>query len=314
MVVRVRTADRLARSLGWFSLGLGAAQIVAPGRVARLVGLQGDDGSRALMRAVGLREVATGIGIFARRRPAGWLWARAAGDAIDLALLGAALRAPSTEKRRTATAMAAVAGVTVPDVLTGARLSDDSRPTTEERGGNVNVKAAVTVVRPRDEVYGFWRQLGNLPRFMIHLESVEETAEGRSRWVAAAPAGRTVAWEAEITHERPGELLAWRSLPRSEIANAGVVRFVDAPGDRGTEVHVELTYDAPGGPLGDLLAKLAGEQPEQQVKDDLRRLKQELEVGEIVVSEGSPAGLSARQQLRQRPAQPFERERQPVAN
>ena len=168
---------------------------------------------------------------------------------------------------------------------------------------SVDVKAAVTVRKPRAEVYAFWWDLEGFPDFMSHLESVQLTGDRHSHWVATAPAGRTVEWDAEIVEERENELVAWRSLPGSDIRNEGRVRFVDAPGDRGTEMHVELSYDAPGGAAGDLVAKLFGEQPEQQVKDDLRRAKQILETGEIMRSDGSPEGISTRRQLRQRPAQ-----------
>lgn len=168
---------------------------------------------------------------------------------------------------------------------------------------DVHVKAAVTVRRPRADAYAFWRDFERFPDFMIHLDSVQQTGDRQSHWVATAPAGRTVEWDAEIVENRENELIAWRSLPGADIANEGAVRFGDAPGDRGTEIHVELTYDAPGGAPADLLAKLFGEQPEQQVKDDLRRAKQILETGEVVRSEGSPEGIKAGRQIRQRPAQ-----------
>jgi uncharacterized membrane protein len=109
----------------------------------------------------------------------------------------------------------------------------------------------------------------------------------RSRWIAKAPAGATVEWEAEIVDDRPRELIAWRSLPEGDVPNQGVVRFIPAPADQGTEVHVELHYDPPGGKLGALVAKLFGEEPNQQVKGDLRRLKQVLEIGEVVHSDSS---------------------------
>jgi uncharacterized membrane protein len=168
---------------------------------------------------------------------------------------------------------------------------------------DVHVKAAVTVRRARPEVYAFWRDFENFPRFMIHLESIQPTGDRHSHWVATAPAGRTVEWDAELVDEREDELIAWRSLPGADVDNEGAVRFIDAPGDRGTEIHVELRYDAPAGRAGDLIAKLFGEQPEQQVKDDLRRAKQVLETGEVVRSDGSPDGINARRQVRQRPAQ-----------
>jgi uncharacterized membrane protein len=169
---------------------------------------------------------------------------------------------------------------------------------------DVRVKAAVTVRQPRSRVYRFWRDFENFPQFMIHLESVQPTGDRHSHWVATAPAGRTVEWDAELVEEREDELIAWRSLPGSDIGNEGFVRFVDAPGDRGTEIHVELSYDAPGGGAGDFAAKLFGEQPHQQVKDDLRRCKQVLETGGVVRSDGTPHGISAPGQVRQRPAQP----------
>jgi uncharacterized membrane protein len=153
----------------------------------------------------------------------------------------------------------------------------------------MDVERSVTVMRPRAEVFAFWRQLENLPRFMIHLESVEHTTPGRTRWTAKSPGG-SVEWDAEITEEVADERIAWRSLPGSEVANAGSVTFRDAPGDRGTEVHVALHYDVPGGKAGVMVAKLLGEEPSSQVRDDLRRFKQVMEVGEVVRSEGSPDG------------------------
>jgi uncharacterized membrane protein len=143
---------------------------------------------------------------------------------------------------------------------------------------------------PPEEVYAFWRNLENLPRFMQHLESVRMTDERRSTWRARAPAGTTVEWEAETVEDRPNELIAWRSLPGSSVPNSGQVRFVPAAGNRGTEVHVELQYDPPGGKLGAVVAKLFGREPGQQVASDLRRFKQVLETGEVVHSDASIHG------------------------
>jgi uncharacterized membrane protein len=276
--------DAVANALGWFSIGLGTAQLVAPAAVERLIGLKGD--RRGVMRLIGAREVASGVGILAQRRPAPWLWGRVAGDAMDLALLGRAF-ADAQSRRR-------VTGATVPDLL-------ESMKSTAQ--GPVRARAAITVRRPIEAVYSFWRDLANLPQFMIHLESVEEDGN-RSRWRATAPGGRTVEWEAEIVDERPNELLRWRGT--GQIPNEGTVRFVEAPGNRGTEIHVSLAYEPPAGELGALVAKVFGEEPQTQIKDDLRRFKQMMETGEIVVSDGSPAGVSAKQQMRQRPAQPQE--------
>jgi uncharacterized membrane protein len=161
---------------------------------------------------------------------------------------------------------------------------------------------SVTITRPRDDVYQYWRDFENLPTFMQHLLTVTVDGNGRSRWVAKAPAGATVEWTAEILEDRAGSLISWRSIAGSDIQNEGSVRFVDAPADRGTEVRVELAYDAPAGSAGALVAKLFGEEPGQQLRDDLRRFKQVMETGEVVRSDGSLEG-AGQGALKQRPAQ-----------
>src|SRR5262249_43303222 len=130
----------------------------------------------------------------------------------------------------------------------------------------------------------------NLPRFMKHLESVQVKGERRSRWMAKAPAGTRVEWDAEITEDRPNELIAWRSLEGADVDNSGSVRFERAPCGRGAVVRVEMRYSPPAGVIGAGVAKLFGEDPEWQVKDDLRRFKQVMEAGEIITTEGQPAG------------------------
>jgi uncharacterized membrane protein len=160
-----------------------------------------------------------------------------------------------------------------------------------ERG--LEIEQAVTVNRPRDEVYAYWRELSNLPKFMRHLESVTETGDAasgsaHSRWVAKAPV--TVEWEAEITTERPGELIGWRSVESATVKNAGSVRFKDAPGGRGTEVHVYLEYQPVAGPAGQAAAKLMQQVTLQQVRMDLGRFKAMLEAGEAPTTEGQTSG------------------------
>jgi uncharacterized membrane protein len=185
-----------------------------------------------------------------------------------------------------------VLGATVLDLVTGQQLSREGNGA-EGVGGRgpqdraIHVLRAITINRPREEVYGFWRNFENLPRFMEHLESVEVLDGQRSHWKAKAPAGTTVEWDAETIEDRPNELIAWRALQNADVANSGSVRFKDAPGGRGTEVIVELRYQPPGGKLGAIIAKLFGEEPTQQVASDLRRLKQVLEVGEVVHSDAS---------------------------
>lgn len=160
-------------------------------------------------------------------------------------------------------------------------------------GHGIKVEKSVTVNRSPEEVYRFWRDFQNLPRFMNHLESVSDLGSGRSHWVAKAPAGKTVEWDAEVYNEKENELIAWRSLEGADVDNAGSVRFEPAPEGRGTVVRVTLKYDPPAGKLGSLVAKLWGEEPSQQIDEDLRRFKQVMEAGEIPTTEGQPSGRSA---------------------
>jgi uncharacterized membrane protein len=150
----------------------------------------------------------------------------------------------------------------------------------------MQVERSVTIRRPRAELYSFWRDFSNLPRFMTHLEQVTPQGDGRSHWVARAPAGRTAEWDAEVTDDIQDERIAWRSIAGSMIANSGSVQFRDAPADKGTVVTVKLLYDAPGGRVGSAIARLFGENPEQQVREDLRHLKQMMEAGEIPTIKG----------------------------
>jgi uncharacterized membrane protein len=154
----------------------------------------------------------------------------------------------------------------------------------------LRVEDAVTIYRTADDLYGFWRDFAHLPSFMPHLVSVTELDRSRSHWVARAPAGRTVEWDAEIINERPGELIAWRTLDGSEVVSAGSVHFTPAPGDRGTEVRVVLQYDPPGGKLGAKIAWMFGKEPSQTIREDLRRLKRLMEAGEVPTTAHQPRG------------------------
>jgi uncharacterized membrane protein len=147
----------------------------------------------------------------------------------------------------------------------------------------VKVERAVTIARPRHELYAFWRDFTNLPQFMEHLESVRVDSPTRSHWTAKAPAG-SVEWEAEIVNDVPDEIIAWKSIGDPDVANAGAVNFSDAPGDRGTIVKVTLDYEPPGGKLGAFVARLFGEDPDRQVREDLRKFKQLMETGAVTTS------------------------------
>jgi uncharacterized membrane protein len=143
----------------------------------------------------------------------------------------------------------------------------------------VKVEESVTINKPAAELYRFWRNFENLPRFMDHLESVKTAGANRSHWVAKAPAGSTVQWDAEVYNEKENELIAWRSLEGADVDNAGSVHFTPAQGVSGTEVRVSLKYNPPGGIVGAAVAKLFGEEPAQQIREDLQRFKQVMEAG-----------------------------------
>jgi uncharacterized membrane protein len=270
--------------------------------MAKLTGMPDDEDCQAVLRAAGLRELASGVGILTSEQPAGLLWGRVAGDVMDLMLLAGAARSERADPQRLTLSAAAVLGVTVLDLLgwrkqrANGSSARDGRSTSLARrlsvspgleAGGIRVTTSVTVNKPRTEVYRFWRDLRNLPQFMSHLEDVQVTGERTSHWKAKAPAGLTVEWEAEISEDVPGELIAWRSLAQADVPIQGRVRFLPAPGGRGTEVHVDLQYDPPGGVVSATLAKLFGEEPGQQVRGDLRRFKQVLETGEVLHSDAS---------------------------
>ena len=241
-----------------------------------------DDGIRGTEKWENLRRrepPGTGVNVGRRER---WISAVAA----------AAVAAYGLSRRRGQRILLPIAGALIGRAVSGrcpvngmlgrnTALDDgpSSPVTSVRRGEGVRVDERIVLNRPRGEVYRFWRRLENLPRFMDHLEAVAVLDERRSHWTAKGPAGRRVEWDAEIHNEVPNQLIAWRSLPGSEVDNAGSVHFM--PTENGdTEVRVLLRYDPPAGKLGAAVARLFGEDPSRQVAEDLRRLKQVVEAGE----------------------------------
>lgn len=155
------------------------------------------------------------------------------------------------------------------------------------------VGRTVTINRPRQELYAFWRDFRNLPLFMESIVSVEVLDGRRSRWTVAAPAGRTVEWTSAITEDEDGRLIAWETEPGGDIKSTGRIIFRDAPPGRGAEVTAEILYDPPGGDLGKLIAKLFQKEPKIQARHDLRRFKQLMETGEISTSQAPDAAPRA---------------------
>lgn len=153
----------------------------------------------------------------------------------------------------------------------------------------IRVEKTVTINKSAEELYNYWHNFENLPTFMKHVESVKVLDIRKSHWVAKAPIGQKVEWDADIIDDRPNELIAWASIEGADVDNSGFVRFKPAPGGRGTEVKVVMEYNVPGGALTAALAKLFGEEPEQQIGDELRRFKQLMEAGEIATTIGQPS-------------------------
>ena len=311
-LARQDEVQRRGRGLGWMSLGLGVAQLAAPDTVRRISGVDDSATSRAVVPLVGARELIHAAGLLTSRHKGIWAWTRVAGDAMDLTSLAMAIAHRGGRRRRRLLAVTgAIAGITVVDLLTAVQATRaknlGSAPAARgaRKGGSMELTATTTIRKPATEVYGFWRDLENLPAFMAHLEQVRTTGDRTSHWVAAAPFGADVEWDAEIIDEVPGEKIAWRSTGDADVPNAGTVRFVPAPDGVSTEVHVVLVYEIPGGAVGKAVAKYFGEEPHQQTDDDLRRLKQVLETGEVVRSDGAPYGKQAREEFPQRPAQPL---------
>jgi uncharacterized membrane protein len=299
--MRMFSSDAVARALGVLSAGLGAPMVARPDVVDRIAGIDPSRVRRLVTMAVGVREFGAATGLLLRPGPA-WLWARVAGDAMDLGALGTALANHDRRDhrwRRTVGATAVIAGIAAVDLA--AALVRTRRGTTVEMTG------ATTVLKPADEVYDYWHRWENFSTFMAHVEEVRTSGPRASHWVVRAPLG-TVEWDAETTQDVRGEIIGWRSTDSAQIPNEGEVRFRAAPGGRGTEVHVRIRYQMPAGRIGAAVARLLGEHPSQQLDDDLRRLKQVLETGEVVRSDGAPGGKRARREFPQHAAAPLTRE------
>jgi uncharacterized membrane protein len=270
--------EQLADGLGYFSLGLGFTQMLSPTRVNRLIGVRDDPKTRLCQRVVGLQELAAGAGILLLRRPTPWLWSRTAGDVLHLGMLMRAFRGRRESAPRLAAAIGAVMGCLATDAFAATRSTQRQ---SEEEDRMLEGHASITICADAEELVERWR-------------SFEQDPDSGSR---LGPI--------EVVEEQPLRI-EWRTKPGAPEQLSGVTRFGLAPAGRGTEIHVRFEFDIPGGAVGQAVKKVAGDDPQQLVRDDLRRLKQLVETGEIVRSEGAPSGSSASDQPKQRPAQPLE--------
>jgi len=284
---RSEAGRTLAKAMGWFGIGLGAAQLLAPKRVARFAGLPAGPIACRNMRLFGAREVLSGIMILRGKQSSG-LAARVAGDLLDLSVLGSSLGSARGLKRlrrspaRQMTALASVAAVTVLDVVGYRKTTsvETGKSGSQKSRSPYQLKASITIDRTAQDLYTFWRDVENLPRFVTQVAKVEGIDEVRSRWTAKV-GGAPVTWEASITEDRPGELIRWRTEagPAAQVMSGGEVRFTPAPGGRGTEVHVSL--ETPGPSVTGALARWLRKLPQKWLGHELHLFKQLMELGEI---------------------------------
>src|ERR1051325_6183636 len=287
------SAKKLAKGLGWFSVGLGLAELLAPRAIASISGVSKE--RTGFIRLYGLGELAAGIMIFTQEKRVEAAWSRPAADALDLTSLGVSATSSAAKLGRVAFATANVLAVTALDVMCAMQLSNGHKH-------GIHAKGNCIVNETPEEVYQFWRNFENLPRFMRHVDSVTDLGDGRSHWKVKGPAGMEVEWDATIVADVPNEVITWRTLENADGDHAGAVRFERAAGGRGTIIKVNLEYLPVAGVIGSTVAKLFGEEPEQQLDDDLRRFKQVMEVGEVLVSDATLLGSGYMEQRPGRPA------------
>jgi uncharacterized membrane protein len=283
--------QQLQKTLGWISVALGVAEIAAPQQVARLIGA-GDGDHSKLIRMCGARELASGVGLLSGRAPAQATLSRVAGDAIDLALLGAALSSRNANVGRLLAASAAVLGITAMDVYAARQqsaLAGELEGTLDQEEPQ-RLTASVAVNAAPEKLYAAWRELDNLPRFMPHLESVTRLDDSRSHWVAKGANGVAIEWDARITEDEANHRLSWETLPGSPYPHRGSVVFEPLGKDRGTQVFVEWFPGEQRGMFATIVARLMGENPELRIAQGLRAFKQWIETGEVATTQGQAAG------------------------
>lgn len=273
----------LARSLGWFSIALGSLELVAAPRLRSFFRA----GEPTLIRLFGVRENVSGLAILALPDPEPGIWARGAGDALDIVVLASMLKAPGSRKPRVTGALAMVLGITALDVIAVRRLS--GRLAASGNGEKrVSIHRSITIGRPAADLYALWQDPATLPRLLDGAASVTVDADGRQHWKVVLSKVHTVEWTASTIAEDASERIAWSTSDGADLDARGEVRFQPAPGDWGTEVKLTLEIAPPGGaaalvkPLGGLVGRLGASQV-------LHRFKSLAETGEIPTLSGQPA-------------------------
>jgi uncharacterized membrane protein len=259
--------ERLANGLGWFSIGLGVSELIAAGAMANFIGVRNSSSNRSVLRAYGVREIAAGIGILAQQRPAGWLWARIAGDMLDLASLASAVTSGGSKGGRLARSIGAVAGVTALDLYCASQM--DRLPQSrghDEQSRRASHSALITIDRPAEDLY---RQLRDFMR---------ARGEGGESHIFTSGV--------EIVEDPASQRLRWRARPAAGITVSGNIHFQPAPANRGTIVKAELDS-----PLSGMAGRIAGRAVRyaggELLQNELRKFKQLVETGEIATSDST---------------------------
>lgn len=274
---------KVAAALGWVSIGLGVGEILAPRALSRWIGTTRHP---RMMRLMGVRKLAAGVGLLTQERPAGWLWAHAGGDLLDVAGVLKAGDPARRRARRVGAALAAVGGVTALEAVFVRRWKAAARAVEPV----LRFSASTAINRSPRECYQYWRNLENLPRFLKRLKSVQASESGRLHWIARGPAGKEISWDSEIVEDVPEERIAWRSYGGPLVPDSGSVRFESMRGGEGTIVRLHVTYDFPLRTGGVAVRAFLGRDPGLRLRASLMRFKQIVETGEIATTEGQPAG------------------------
>lgn len=274
--------SNLARILGGVSLGMGALKLIAPQTVAGFAGARRSD---KMVRLHGLRDLALGLGIFTGSSPQPWLWLRLAGDVVD----AFALVTGSRKKKEGVHfgPLALLVGVGALDAL----CARNAAPLEARNARKGRAEANVLIARSPEECYRFWRDLHNIPRFVSDRLQVHQISPKQAHWTLQLPGDlANLEWNVESLEEVPSQRISWRHLPGSPIDAEGTVTFEAAPGGRGTYIHVQIDFGFPAQSVAEPLSRLLGKHPEQLLYKSLRRMKQLMEVGEVMTTEGQPAG------------------------
>lgn len=308
------TGEKIARGLGWFSILLGMSELVCGRALARWLGMPGTE---TLVRTYGVREITTGIGILASADPTPWIWSRVVGDALDAGSLAAGLHDENPREGNVAMALANIIAVTVLDVYCAHRLSAEQRPALpahhdysnrsglpssayrQRRRGNTDhtatgtaleaaAQASITIPRPADDLRALWLSPKAQTRIWEHFAEVTAVNDRTADWTAHGPAGGAYRWRTQ-TEETGTDQVRWSTLDGADVPNAGSLTFRPAPGDRGTELHLTVRFDPPGGAVGQVVSKLFHIVPREIVLTALYRFRALALTGELPLTDPQPA-------------------------